>query len=446
MIMDAARRTSQSPRGRMVFQAGAWTTSGYIATQLLRTITTLVLARNFLGPEAFGTVGLVGVFISGLAMFSELGITANVVQHARGEEPSFLNTAFSIQAARGLAIWSIAAACAYPMAAFYHQPELLPLLVVCGISELVRGLTSTAAWTLTRRVELRSITLLTIASEVVGTVVGIAWAAASPTAWALIARTIACAVIYAAGSHLIAKPAVKFAWDRSAAKAILHFGGWISISTATYFLSGQGERLILGKVVTAAELGCFSVAVMITSMPAGGINQLVSQIFLPLLSKSVRTSAADSVKDFEQARRAFFWVGLVAALGFLACGKIFVSLLLPAKYAMAGWMVQMLGVKVALDVFAAPASTLILAHGEARYSAMASTVRLVFMICGLYIAFLYFGTFVAVLSLLLAQAISYIPVIQGVAKVMPTATKREIAWYCAFVCVLVLLGLVRWPG
>ena len=89
-------RTGTALRG------GAWTTIGYVAAQVLRTVATLVLARHFLGPEPFGLVGLVGVFIAGLAMFSELGIAANVVQHARGDDSDFLNTAFTIQVGRGV--------------------------------------------------------------------------------------------------------------------------------------------------------------------------------------------------------------------------------------------------------------------------------------------------------------------------------------------------------
>src|SRR6476661_1697302 len=102
LALKAATPSSGTGRGATVIRGGAWSIGGYAVTQLLRTIATLTLARHFLGPEPFGVVGLVGVFIAGLGMFSELGILANVVQHPRGDDPQFLNTAFSIQAIRGL--------------------------------------------------------------------------------------------------------------------------------------------------------------------------------------------------------------------------------------------------------------------------------------------------------------------------------------------------------
>jgi len=435
-----------SDRTAVAMRGSAWSVGGYIATQLLRTAATLVLARHFLGPEAFGVVGLVGVFLAGLTMFSELGIVANIVQHPRGDDPEFLNTAFSVQAGRGMAIWLGAVLTAYPLALFYKEPALLPLLVVAGLSEMIRGLTSTNVWTLTRHVKLKSITILTVSSEVVAFGVGVLWAVISPSAWALVARTLAAAAVYALGSHFLGKRGVRFGWDRAAARDILHFGGWISIATATYFLGGQGERLILGKFVTPAELGCFSLALMIASMPAGGINQLVSQIFLPMISRSVRTSHTDTVRDFRQARKLFFAVAAFSAVGFLALGKPFVTLLLPPKYQMAGWMLQALGVRVALDIFAAPVSNLILAYGRTKYSAAANTTRLLLMVGGVWIAFAMFGLRQAILALIIAQALSYFPLIVGLKKLMPEVVRNELRWYVVFLVLLVAAALTPWQA
>ncbi len=435
-----------SGRTATAIRGGTWSLIGYVSTQVLRMVATLFLARHFLGPEPFGLVGLVGVFIAGLAMFSELGIVANVVQHPRGDEPAFLDTAFSIQAGRGLAIWLIAALAAYPVALFYRQPVILPLLVVAATSEMVRGLTSTAAWTLTRHVNLRGITLLTIFSEIVAFGVAILWAALAPSAWALVARTVVAAAVYAIGTHFISRPKVRFGWDPSAARDILHFGGWISLSTAAYFLGCQGERLFLGKFVTAAELGCFSLALMVSSVPAGGVSQLVSQIFLPMISKAVRTSRDEAIRDFLNARKLFFAVGMIAALGFLGLAKPFVAVVLTSKYRMAGWMLQVLGLRVALDLFAAPASSLILAYGKSRYSAAANTTRLVFMAGGVLAAFHWFGLPQAMVVLIAAQAISYLPLISGLKKVLPEVARAELRWYALFVVLLGLAASLPWPG
>lgn len=435
---------SRSGRAAIAIRGGIWSIAGYAATQLLRTIATLVLARHFLGPEPFGVIGLVGVFLAGLTMFSDLGILTNVVQHPRGDDPEFLNTAFSIQVARGVAIWTAAAVAAYPFALFYKLPILFPLLVTAAFSEIVRGLTSTAAWTLTRHVDLKNITLLTISSEVIAFVVAVVWAAMYPSAWALVARTVSAAAVYALGSHFIAKPAVRFGWDRSAAKDILHFGGWISLATAAYFLGSQSERLILGKFISPAELGCFSLALMISSVPAGGVTQLMSQIFLPLISTTVRTSRVRTVRDFRLARKGFFALGLFVGIGFLALANPLVRVVLTPKYAMVGWMLRLLGLRVALDLFASPTSNLILAFAESRYAAIGNVTRLVLMVGGIWIAFSHFGIHEAVIALVLAQALSYLPLIFALFKLLPEIAWAEFAWYALFLALLTAGNLIPW--
>ena len=436
---------SQQGRAATAIRGGAWSIGGYAATQVFRVVSTLILARHFLGPEPFGIVGLVGVFIAGLSMFSEMGLVANVVQHPRGDDPQFLRTAFSIQAGRGFIICAVAAMASYPVALFYKQPQLFALLAVAGASELLRGFTSTAVWTCTRHVKLRNITLLAIVSEVVAFGVCILWAVVSPSAWALVARTVASAAIYAAGSYFIAKP-LTFGWDRSAAKEILHFGGWVSVATATYFLGCQSERLVLGKFVTAAELGCFSLAIMIASVPAGGISQLVNQIFLPILSRTVRVGENETVRDYERSRMLFFAAALVAGLGFLLCGKPLVVLLLSSKYRITGWILQALGLRLALDIFSGPPTTLLLAYGKTKYAAVANTTRLVLMVSGIWIAFAFFGFREAVFALIIAQAISYFPLIWGLKKLLPQVVATELRSYGLFVALMTLAAALIWRG
>jgi O-antigen/teichoic acid export membrane protein len=443
-FLTRAKVSSSTSRAAIAVREGAWSISGYVATQLLRTVATLVLAQHFLGPEPFGIVGLIGVFLAGLTMFSELGILTNVVQHPRGDDPEFLNTAFSIQVGRGAVIWAAAAIAAYPFALFYKLPILFPLLVTAGFSEMIRGLTSTAAWTLTRHVNLRNITLLTVASEVVAFVVAVTWAAVSPSAWALVAKTIAAAAVFAVGSHFIAKPRIRFGWEKSAAKDLLHFGGWISVATAAYFLGSQSERLVLGKFITPAELGCFSLAVMISAVPTGGVTQLVSQIFLPMISNTVRTSREGTVRDFLLARKGFFALGLLSGIGFLAFANPLVRLVLTPKYAMVGWMLQLLGLRVALDLFAAPTSNLILAYAKTKYAALGNATRLLLMVVGVWIAFSRFGMRAAVIALVIAQALSYLPLIVALFKLLPELAWRELAWYSFFVAILGLATMIPW--
>jgi hypothetical protein len=80
----------------------------------------LILTR-LLFPEAFGLMALVQVFLSGLQMFSDIGIQTSVIRSKRGEDPAFLDTAWTVQVLRGGLLWLGCLGIAGPAAAFYEE-------------------------------------------------------------------------------------------------------------------------------------------------------------------------------------------------------------------------------------------------------------------------------------------------------------------------------------
>ncbi len=83
--------------------ASVWVIIGYGSSQCLRLISNLILTR-LLVPELFGLMALVNTFIIGLNLFSDVGIRPSIIRSERGEDPLFLNTAWTLQVIRGFRI------------------------------------------------------------------------------------------------------------------------------------------------------------------------------------------------------------------------------------------------------------------------------------------------------------------------------------------------------
>lgn len=432
-------------RIQLAIHGSVWTLAGYGISQVLRLVTQIVLAHLLIGPSAFGLVALVTVFLSGLEMLSDLGIGLDVVQHPRGDDPRFINTAFLIQAIRGTILFVIAAALAYPFANFYHQPAARLLIVVAAISILVRGFSSSSLWTMLRHLELKKLTLLTIGSEVFGLAVSLGWIYISPTAWALVMGRVASAVALAIASHRVSTNRVTLDWDSVAAKSIFFFGTGIFLSTATYFFGGEAERLVIGKFISVAELGCFSLAVTLSAAPSRAIQQVVGQVFFPLMATGLRDDREKAARHYRSARWAFLAISILLGVGFIAYSHRLVVLLLPPKYLMASWMLQLLGFRAAQEVFSAPTSNLILACGDSRYSAAANTVRLVLMVTGIWIAFEKFGIREGIAVLAFVPYIAYFVLLPGVTRHLRKVLWTEIAGLVIFSAAMAVAALLPWP-
>ena len=117
--------------------------AGHGASVLIRLASSLILTR-LLFPEVYGVMSLVWMVMYGLAMFSDVGLGPAIIRDKRGDDPVFLNTAWTVQAIRGAVLWGGSCLAASPMAAFYGQPELAQLIPVAGLTALIAGFNSTA--------------------------------------------------------------------------------------------------------------------------------------------------------------------------------------------------------------------------------------------------------------------------------------------------------------
>jgi O-antigen/teichoic acid export membrane protein len=406
---------------------------GFGASQLLRLASTLVLARRLLTPEAFGLVALVNVFLSGLALLSDLGIGTDVIQHKRGDEPAFINTAFIIQAGRGVLLWVAASALAYPFAHFYHRPEIRNLALVAAFSVLIQGLASGSVWKFTRHVQLGKITLLRVGAEAVGLVTSIVWAAISPTAWALVVGRAAAEGTFTIGTHLLDEGHVSLQWDPVAAKDILAFGAGMFFSSATYFLAGESERLVVGKFVSLTVLGCFSLALSISAAATQVAQRILGQVFFPMISTSVRSGRERAATQFKKVRLLLLIVSGALAVMFIGAGNWIVMLLLGPKYVMAGWMLQLLGFRAALDLFTSATTQMLFALGTSRYAAFGNLAKLAFLAVGLTVSFSMFGFREALWVLAASPIFAYAPLLVGIRTHLKTVFWNEVLTFASLI-------------
>src|SRR3990172_5242168 len=106
--------------------------AGQAGAQILRLAGNLVLAR-LLFPEAFGLIALASLVFLVIDQISNLGIPAAIMRLERGEEPAFLDTAWTIQILRGLALWGMPTGLAPALARFYGEPELASILPAASL-------------------------------------------------------------------------------------------------------------------------------------------------------------------------------------------------------------------------------------------------------------------------------------------------------------------------
>jgi O-antigen/teichoic acid export membrane protein len=280
--------------------------------QFLRFVANTLVLSRLLEPDAFGLMNLVMTFIQGLRMLSDVGIGPSVIQSPRGEEPTFLRTAWSLQVVRGFALFAASILLAWPFASFYrhdeHRSQLLVFIPIAGIQAILNGFNSTTLFVLQRRLLLVKRVTIDLAAQIVGIVVMITWALISPTPWSLLAGGLAESACLLLISHWV-QPRLehRFGIDRREAHDMLRFGRWVFFATAFTFGANKADRFINSLAFDFTSLGVYSAAIAMATLLPEMIRDLASRVLFPLFARW-------SVDDRDVLRRRILRTRIVFAL------------------------------------------------------------------------------------------------------------------------------------
>src|SRR3954466_8895678 len=184
--------------------------------QLLRLGSNIILAR-LLFPEVFGLSTLALSISKGLNMFTDVGIGPNIIQSERGDDPVFLNTAWTVQIVRALGLALILSIIAFPAARGYGESRLFPILLAMAAGHLINGFASTSLFSMNRHMEIGRMSMLNIGEQVASLVVTIAIAWVYPSVWAVVIGWFGGGIFRLISSHIYNRQSPnRFCWDQDA--------------------------------------------------------------------------------------------------------------------------------------------------------------------------------------------------------------------------------------
>lgn len=355
-----------SLRGRVV-TGSLWSFGGYAVNQVLRLAGNLILTR-LLFPEAFGLMALVQVFMTGLEMFSDIGIIPSIIQHRRGEEQPFLNTAWTIQVGRGFVLFIGAWAIATPAGLLYKEPILQTIIPVVGLNSIIQGFNSTSLAVANRQLLLGRVTTIEIGSYLLSLMAMIGWALVSPTVWAIVAGGLVGSMAKMLLSHFaLPGPRNRFGWEKEAFWALQRYGKWIFFSTALTFLAGQGDRLLMGRLLDVNMLAYYTIALTLSRLLTNVFQHVAGKAFFPSYAELAR--ADDWPRLYGVIRKSRI-VQISSSWGFAVAlvvgGEALIGLLYDPRYADAGWIMQLLALGSLLGVLESSYGGVLLAIGKPK--------------------------------------------------------------------------------
>lgn len=368
-----------------------------MTSQLIRLGSNLIMTR-LLVPEMFGIMAIAYIVIVGLAMFSDLGLKQNIIQSKRGDDPLFLNTVWSVQIIRGVILSLVCLLAAYFLMVIngagligtenVYSSSLLPqVLLILALSPVLQGLESTKTACANRSLLLKRVVTLELMAQLFGLAFMLTWVYFDRSIWALVGGAVFAAFIKMLLSHLILPGySNKLAWDRKSFNEIFHFGKWMFMSSILGFLINQGDKLLLGGLLSATAFGLYTIAALLYASLEGLISKLISNVAFPALGEINRLNPERVREKYYKIRMPIDIFCLFLAGFLFLSGSSIVDILYDERYKQSGHMLEALSLLLLVIRFGI-AGQFYLVMGKPKIMTILIFSRLVFMLIFIPIGF-----------------------------------------------------------
>jgi O-antigen/teichoic acid export membrane protein len=261
-----------------------WVGTMRFAAQIVTWTITIVVIR-LLGPADFGVLAMATVLVGFLGLFAEAGLGQALVQAPQVDELS-LRRAFGAVIVINCVLFAICFAAANPVAHFFGEQRLVPIVRVLALQFLIGILAVIPAALLTRLLDFRRLAMIGLGGSVFGSLCTLFLAIHGYGVWALVAGTLGANLFNAIALNLIAPYFAGPLFNVSGARKLLAFGSQVTGTRLLWYLYSQSDLLIAGKLLGKEAVGLYSVSMHLASLPVQKMSAILNQVTFPAFARS----------------------------------------------------------------------------------------------------------------------------------------------------------------
>ncbi|HIF9179494.1 TPA: lipopolysaccharide biosynthesis protein [Photobacterium damselae] len=259
-----------------------WSAIERIVTQAIQLIVMLILGR-MLGPEAFGLVGMLAIFIAISQTFVDSGFSSALIRKQDISEADFATT-FYFNIVVSLSCYVLLFICAPYIADFYHQPELINLTRILSLVILANAFTIVQRSRLTVAMDFKTQTKASLLSVSCSTIIALTLAYYNFGVWALVGQTLGFSIFNVIFLNIFDPWLPKCGFSTASFKELFGFGSKLLASGLLDTIYNNIYQIIIGKLFNAGQLGLFFQAKNLSSIPAMTLTGIIQRVTYPMMS------------------------------------------------------------------------------------------------------------------------------------------------------------------
>lgn len=416
-----------------------WTGGEQFIQRGLSMLVSLVLAR-ILGPEVFGLIASVAIFINIAQQLINGGISQRVIQKKNAIEDDYLALFWSNLVA-SLGATAVLAVLSFPVASYFSEPELMPIMIGLAVVLFITNAGRVQEAKLTRQLAFKKLALIQTAATFGGCIVGLVMVFSGYGVWALIGQQLMVAGLRWIMLIIFCPWMPRRLPAFHSVRDLYAFGLPVVTSQCLRSFADQASSVMIAKYFSMGDLGFFNRGSLIPQNLGFSLQLILSRTTFPALSK-VHGDPKALARLYTHFLKLSGGMASIIMTGLYMCATDVVVILLGDEWIQSVWYMRVSGIAYAIFIIYGCNLDLLKSIGRTKRLFLYNTITAVLQIAGVGLGWWFGGIKGIVLGDLAGRGIGCLIFMNGVSSVSSVQILDQIFILLKVVASCILFALV----
>lgn len=315
---------------KIAIKAFGWSLADKLVNQVGYLAVTVFIAR-LIGPESFGLIGMLTIFILLAESVVSNGFSQALVQKSNDATEEDASTIFYINFVWGMFIYVALYFTAPWIAEFYKQPELVDISRVLFLIVVINSLAVVARAKLIIKIDFKSQAIVNTLATLLASLLAVYMALEGYDYWAFVALLIAKSVFSSMGLWLFCRWLPKLVFSGESFRQLFKFGSNLMLAGMVATFVNNLYVALIGRYFSATAVGYYTQATNLSNYIYQFISSTLQGVTYPIMT-SVKDDKERLVGIYRQLISVTMIVSLPLLIGLAAVADNVVLLFLGKEW------------------------------------------------------------------------------------------------------------------
>jgi len=289
----------------------------------------IILAR-LLSPDDYGLLGLTGIFTVVCTALVSGGFSNALIRKKDATDDDY-NTAFICNLGMSLLLYAVTFPCAPLIADFFGREELTPLIRVSSLGLIIGALAMVQQTRLTKRIDFKTQTKITLVSSSVSGIVGIGMALMGFGVWSLVAQQLMSHALRTIQLYIYNRWLPRLRFSKENFHDLFGFGWKLMVTSLLDAVWKELYQVVVGKFYSPATLGQYTRAQHYARLFSRNLTSVMDRVTYPVLS-SIQDDKERMTKAYRRIIRTSMFITTITLFSLGAVSEPLIYCMIGPKW------------------------------------------------------------------------------------------------------------------